>query len=682
MRRGEKILIAVILLAAILDGPAGPVLRAEPISLTAILVSVAVSAAVAGVNALVRILNPQKFEVNRADVQVQKSVYGADIPRVYGTAALAGTIIWQSPIRDITTKKKQGKGKASVTTHSYNCDFQILLAEGVYKGISRVWADTKLLAAPYIPFGTNPDGYTFSLPGRADLVYVHLGHETQSPNPWHEEDKGYGNVPAYRGYLSVAFRRFIMDEWGNRLPNLRFEVVRADNTTVEVVVQAEAALVGLSADQINASTLTDTVDGYIIASRQQSRQVLEELARAYQFDAAEYDGKINFVKRAQNPVISLSADELGAYEVPEGDDGSRAPARLNATVTQSFEVSKGFAVGFLDAAREYEPTVQEFRRAALDNADIGSANFNLVMTPAYANKLARIFTVTAQTERVPIGFSLLPKYLYLTPTDVIEIETAQGNTIEVRLTRIETSAAGVILCQAVRQVREAYDQVGIAESGLALPSTTIKTPCDTHLTVLRKSEYEFRSAVETVFGFWAAGTCNEESDSTEWRGATLYRQVDRETGTYQEMARIALPATKGTTLTVLPLGESFNVTDFVEVDMRYGVPQSISDEVFRSSSTENLALIGREVLQYRDVTPLGGDKYRLSYFKRGLKGTDQRRDGHAIGEEFLLLDEAVYFVPLEREEEGIQFDYLAVTDLQSITDVTFGDPGYVSGFAA
>lgn len=676
-------LICLLWLDSVTEG-AAPVLRAEPATITTILISLAISAAATGAQILINYLNPQRYEQNKTDFTAQKSQYGADIPRIYATMATAGNVIWQTwPPRDVVTKNRQSKGKAQVTSHSYNCDFMVLLADGVYSGITRIWADTKLIYEGAIPAGDNLDGYGFALPGRADYCYVHPGHEEQLPDAWMEEDLGVGNVPANRGVLTVAFRRFIMDEWGNRIPNLRFEVVQADGVTLEDVVVAECALAGLSADQIDATDLADDeIEGFVINGRQPVRNVLEELARAYQFDAAEWDGQLNFIKRAKESIITIPADELGAHEVQEGSTDENAPPRIDATVGQSLEVPKGCAVTFYDAARDYEQSVQEFRRASYSNEELQSAAFNLVLAPAYGNKLARILTVTAQTERVPINFSLGPKYLYLTPTDVVTLETAQGNALDVRITRIEGTPGSFLRCSGVRQVREAYDQVGVADSGQALPDDVVKTACETHLTLLKKTDYEFKSLFEDQFGLWAAGTCNEESDDTEWRGAALFRAVDKDNGVFQEITRLPLPATKGAADTILSDTESYDPTAYVEVTMRYGTLSSISTETLVSSITENLAILGREVLQFRDVLPLGDDKYRLSYFKRGLKSTVAYKGGHAVGDEFILIDDAVVFVPLEIEDAGTQFDYIAVSTLQALEDVQPGDPGYVEGFAA
>ena len=55
---------------------------------------------------------------------------------------------------------------------------------------------------------------------------VYSGSETQEPDPLIEAKQGTGNAPAYRGTAYVVFERFAADNYGNRIPQLQFEVLR------------------------------------------------------------------------------------------------------------------------------------------------------------------------------------------------------------------------------------------------------------------------------------------------------------------------------------------------------------------------------------------------------------------------------------------------------------------------
>lgn len=52
----------------------------------------------------------------------------------------------------------------------------------------------------------------------------------------------------------------------------------------------------------------------------------------------------------------------------------------------------------------------------------------------------------------------------------------------------------------------------------------------------------------------------------------------------------------------------------------------------------NLAAIGDELVQFGDAQPLAAGRFRLSKLLRGRRGSEWAMDGHAAGENFVLLD--------------------------------------------
>lgn len=52
----------------------------------------------------------------------------------------------------------------------------------------------------------------------------------------------------------------------------------------------------------------------------------------------------------------------------------------------------------------------------------------------------------------------------------------------------------------------------------------------------------------------------------------------------------------------------------------------------------NLALIGRELVQFADVTPLGSGRFRLGRLLRGRVGTGSEVSSHVVGEVFCLIE--------------------------------------------
>jgi len=134
---------------------------------------------------------------------------GASLPRVYGTARLGGTLIWATRFEEKKTTRRQGsKGGPRVTEYTYFANAAFALCEGEIAGIRRIWAD-----------GREIDRTGFE-------IRVYRGTEDQPVDPLIAAKQGSGNAPAYRGVAYVVFDRFPLADYGNRIPQFQFEILR------------------------------------------------------------------------------------------------------------------------------------------------------------------------------------------------------------------------------------------------------------------------------------------------------------------------------------------------------------------------------------------------------------------------------------------------------------------------
>ncbi len=151
-----------------------------------------------------------------SDVNIQSSTEGAAIPRVFGRVRVAGQLLWATKFKETasTTKTQTGgKGGPSTTVdetdYTYSISFVVGLCAGVVTKIGRVWADGTLI---------DLSGFT---------TRFYAGDETQSEDPLIQEIEGEGNTPAYRGLCYIVFEDMPLAAFGNRIPQLQFEIIRA-----------------------------------------------------------------------------------------------------------------------------------------------------------------------------------------------------------------------------------------------------------------------------------------------------------------------------------------------------------------------------------------------------------------------------------------------------------------------
>ncbi|MEQ1712107.1 MAG: glycoside hydrolase TIM-barrel-like domain-containing protein, partial [Hyphomicrobium sp.] len=101
-----------------------------------------------------------------------------------------------------------GASASDTIEYLYHANFAVAVAEGEISGIGRVWADGQELDLS------------------AHIYRVHPGSETQTPDSLIEAREGAGNAPAFRGTAYIVFERMALAAFGNRLPQLSFEVYR------------------------------------------------------------------------------------------------------------------------------------------------------------------------------------------------------------------------------------------------------------------------------------------------------------------------------------------------------------------------------------------------------------------------------------------------------------------------
>ncbi|RME96719.1 MAG: hypothetical protein D6773_16785, partial [Alphaproteobacteria bacterium] len=98
---------------------------------------------------------------------------------------------------------------ATRVEYRYYANVAYAVCEGEITRIGRIWADGK------------------ELDQRDFTIRIHRGTQTQGPDSLIQAKEGAGNVPAYRGTAYVVFERMPLARFGNRLPQLNFEVFRA-----------------------------------------------------------------------------------------------------------------------------------------------------------------------------------------------------------------------------------------------------------------------------------------------------------------------------------------------------------------------------------------------------------------------------------------------------------------------
>ncbi len=135
---------------------------------------------------------------------------GAPVGLVYGRMRVAGQVIWASRFAEDVTRSGGGKGAPQPKTaeYSYTLSLAIALCEGPITRVGRIWADGTEVARDDLP------------------MRVYRGTEDQLPDPKIAAVEGERGAPGYRGMAYVVFEDLPLGQFGNRVPQFTFEVLR------------------------------------------------------------------------------------------------------------------------------------------------------------------------------------------------------------------------------------------------------------------------------------------------------------------------------------------------------------------------------------------------------------------------------------------------------------------------
>lgn len=158
-----------------------------------------------------------EFGPRLSSLDVQRSEEGSAIPRVYGRARVTGEVIWATRFEEATSQQGGKGGGGSVTSYAYYANFAIGLCEGPIARIGRCWADGEELDLATVTWR------------------LMTGGEGQAADSLIEAKQGTAGTPAYRGTAVVVFERLPVADFGNRLPQLAFEVFRPVGGVEEAV---------------------------------------------------------------------------------------------------------------------------------------------------------------------------------------------------------------------------------------------------------------------------------------------------------------------------------------------------------------------------------------------------------------------------------------------------------------
>ncbi|MEC3949773.1 phage tail protein [Sphingobium sp. HWE2-09] len=542
------------------------------------------------------------------ELQVQTSSYGTQVPKLFGTMRVAGTVIWATDLKETKSKSGGGKGRSSVTSYSYSASFAVALSARRIGAIRRIWADGNLLRGAAGDFKTELSGFR-----------AHPGGEDQPVDPLIAAAQGVGMTPAHRGIAYVVFEDLALADYGNRIPSLTFEV-EADAGPVPIGTVAAV----LSDGRLGGDGLA-AIDGFA-GSGADVRAAIAPLVEAYGLALrSDADG----LRLASSGAAS---GEIGADGLVRRVNGQAIdPVERSAAAADTVPVA--LSLRHYDAARDYQAGVQRVMRPGAGLQEQG-IEVPAVMAADDARAVAAGLLGAGWTGRATMTLRCDWRALALTPGAVVTVADMPGLW---RIEEREWEAMAVRLA-----LRRAPGAGGTLPTGASSGAIVRQVDAPHGVTTLMLADLpQIGDGVASAPVLVVAA-----SGGAGWRSAALFVMSD--SGEAMPIGRSAPRAVMGMTDTALPTGRG------LLVDRRHGLVVTLlasdmalggADEAAMAQG-RNLCLVGRELLQFETASRIGPARYRLGGLRRGLRGTEWAMEGHGVSEPFLLVEEERLVLPL------------------------------------
>jgi len=418
--------------------------------------------------------------------------------------------------------------------------------------------------------------------------------------------------------------------------------------SVEAIISDLCAMVGVT--NINAASLAgDSLAGYAFTRSGSVRKFIEPLAKAFFFDVVESDGVLNFVKRGGSPAITIGPDDLGV-----GDYGSEPPPLVTITRAQDVELPQEVTVLYIDKSTGYEAAGQYARRLTGRSSNKVSVELAMVMTATEAKRIAEAILYALWQARTTFKFSVNHDYSTLEPGDVIQLAPDAGYVV--RLTR-KDEVDGKITFDAEIEDAQAYIQTAPAPAPL-VAADSVDQIQTTDLALL---DIPLLRDQDNGYGFYMAA-CGT-GFGNKWGGCQVFRSVDGNASWQQLDVNIYNAAVIGFTRSVLEPFASGNIFDESNSVVIYLISGAVSaTDTLGALNGANTAVIGNELVTFRDAVLIDQDTYQLSGLLRGRLGTEWAMAVHAANERFVLLNStSIYPAIAAQSRYGATYNYRAVS---------------------
>ena len=402
---------------------------------------------------------------------------------------------------------------------------------------------------------------------------------------------------------------------------------------------------GLTSDQVDMQQVQAILDGFVLNERVSTRAAIDQLMQAFFFTIKDSGGQLVAFPFDTDVDVSVAATAC----VPKKIDDQQVAYVLDRQ--EDLVLPARVEVQFLDRLQSYETSIESAERSTQEATDVVTTRLSLVLSETHARTIAQQQLTNSWSQRTSISLQLPIAYAALEPGDLLEL-TDGALTYRVRLNKVQIGRPGIVRISGVLDASQVWD--GYISPVEGSDGSSLRPKSLTRFEVLDIPALPSDAQDSLTLRIAVCGI------SDGWTGASITRLLDD--GNERRLLTIATPAVIGTALTALPDGATtvFDRVNTIDISLLGTAVLSNATEASVLNGA-NVAVLGNEIIQFANATQISDGVYRLDTLLRGRLGTEQLTDSHAIGDRFVLLNEAVIPMVLPADVLGQAWNLRATT---------------------
>lgn len=563
------------------------------------------------------------------ELEIQTSSYGSQIPAIFGTMRVAGTVVWATDLVERRAKSGGGKGRPSTINYSYSVSMAVALSSRPIARIGRIWSDGNLLR-----------GSAGDLKVDTQLR-LYAGHDDQPLDPLMASAEAAGQCTAHRGLAYAIFEDLQLADYGNRIPSLTFELFEREGP-VPIAALFDAATGG----EVMGATTQD-VHGFAL-SGQSAKEPLSLLLDILPLELGVGDDGLTI----GDPV---SSSENAASVVPVVAENREQFDPPLQTLDSASQLPHSLSLRYYDADRDFQAGVQRSERGAYSRNAV-QIELPTVLTPAQAKQLVDHRHLKLRDRRARWRGEVAHSANRLRPGDCIA--DASGRKWQVEQIEHRLGSASVFAGSAMENIA-VPGTIAVPGRNVPAPDLTIG---ETRIAVIDLPIFGSDDPGKPLVAIFAAGT------GTGWRRAALSVRVG---SALEDIGTTAPSAIMGASLDALSSHNAYLI------DERAGFRVQLLNDAMELANRAGSPLdfdapyiwLNGEFIRYGHCEALGDNVYRLSQLQRNCFRSGSPPAHHTSGENFVLVQAEATRLLEERNfirGDLLEIEALGLGDLHAV----------------